>query len=195
MFKKSICLSFVLTILLVGIGNAGEKYALDKSHTTIGFSVKHLVISNTTGKFNDFSGSIVYDEANITKSSVNVTIKTSSIDTDDEKRDGHLKNADFLDVEKYPEITFVSKKIVKKKDRLVAVGDLTMHGVKKEVELAFEITGQVKDPWGNTRIGFEAEMSLNRFDYGVKFDTKLEAGGLIVGEKVQINIAGEGIKQ
>ena len=190
----SIYLTSVFVCLLTATGMTSEKFFLDKAHTRIGFSVKHLVISNTIGKFNDFRGTIVFDEKDTTQSSVKITITVSSIDTDNERRDTHLTSDDFFDAENHPEITFVSKKIKQRDGGYVAVGDLTIREVTKEVELPFIITGRVEGPQGHERIGFEASMSLNRFDYGLKWDKTIEAGGLIVGEEVKISISGEGIE-
>ncbi|UCH84265.1 MAG: polyisoprenoid-binding protein, partial [Candidatus Latescibacterota bacterium] len=158
------------------------------------FAVKHMVVSKVKGEFNEYSGTILYDEADVTKSSVDVTIKTASIDTKDQKRDDHLRNPDFFDAETYPEITFKSKQIKKSEDGFVAVGDLTMHGVTKEITIPFEITGVIDDPWGNTRMGVSAELELNRQDYGVSWSQKLDAGGLVVGDNVEIEIEIEAIK-
>ena len=193
-------LLFVLTAAVIftagtaGVTQAADTFNIDKTHSSILFAVKHMVISKVKGAFDEYSGTIQYDEADITESSVEVTIKTASIDTRDEKRDGHLKNSDFFDAEKYPEITFKSKRIEKSKDGFVAVGDFTMRGVTKEITIPFEITGVITDPWGNTRMGVSAELKLNRQDYGVSWSQKMDAGGLVVGDDVEIEIEVEAVK-
>lgn len=192
---KHLFFATAFTLLFISRSLAGDNYVIDPVHSKVGFSVRHLVISKVEGRFTDFSGTIDYNEKDITNSSVNVTIKIASISTDNEKRDGHLKSPDFFDAEKYPEITFVSKKIVKRGDGYVAVGDLTMRGVTNEIEVPFVIHGTVQGPWGNTRLGVEANLSLNRMDYGVKWNNKLEGGGLVVGEEVKINLLIEAVKQ
>lgn len=184
----------VLTSGAAGVTMAADTFAIDKTHSSILFAVKHMVISKVKGEFVDYAGTIQYDAADVTKSSVEVTIKTASIDTKDEKRDEHLRNPDFFDAEKFPEITFESKRVEKSKDGFVAIGDLTMHGVTKEITIPFEITGVIKDPWGNTRMGVSAELELNRQDYGVSWSQKMDAGGLIVGDDVEIEIEIEAIK-
>jgi polyisoprenoid-binding protein YceI len=193
-------LSLALTAVVLfaagttGVTQAADTFNIDKTHSSILFAVKHMVISKVKGEFDEYSGSIQYDEADVTKSSVEVTIKTASIDTKDEKRDGHLKSPDFFDAEKYPEITFKSKYIEKSKDGFVAVGDFTMHGVTKEIKIPFEITGVITDPWGNTRMGVSAELTLDRQDYGVSWSQKMDAGGLVVGDDVEIEIEVEAVK-
>jgi len=177
-----------------GLALAADTFNIDKSHSSIMFAVKHMVVSKVKGEFNEYSGTILYDEADVTKSSVEVTIKTASIDTKDQKRDDHLRSPDFFDAEKHPEITFKSKRVEKAKDGFVAVGDLTMHGVTKEITIPFEITGVINDPWGNTRMGVSAELELNRQDYGVSWSQKLDTGGLVVGDDVGIEIEIEAIK-
>ena len=166
-----------------------EKYEIDPVHSNVGFTVRHMVIAKVIGKFNEFSGAIVYDEQDITKSSVTAIIKTASIDTDNERRDNHLRSADFFDAENHPEISFFSKKIEKRDNAYVAIGDLTMRGVTKEIELPFTILGTVKDQRGNTRIGIEAGVKLNRFDYEVTWDRALDDGNLVVSNEVEVNLS------
>ncbi|NUO82675.1 YceI family protein [candidate division KSB1 bacterium] len=186
-FTKAILTTLVLGLFIAN-GHAGQKYEIDVSHSNINFTVRHMVVAKVSGGFTKFSGTIIYDEQDITKSSVSVEIKTASIDTDSERRDGHLRSADFFDVETDSTITFVSKKIEKRGNNLVAIGDLKIRGVTKQIELPFTILGTVKDQQGNTRLGIEAATAINRFDYGVKWDNKLDNGSLVVGEKVDINL-------
>ncbi len=178
---------------IVGAVLAVDTYTFDKAHSSIAFAAKHMVITKVRGEFNEYTGSIQYDEADITKSSVTVTIKTASIDTKNQKRDDHLRSADFFDAEKFPEITFKSKKIEKTENGLVMTGDLTMHGVTKEIRIPFEITGVVKDPWGNTRMGASAALTINRQDYGVSWNQSLDAGGVVVSDDIEIEIEIEAI--
>ena len=170
-----------------------DTYVTDTSHTLVGFTVRHLVISKVRGKFNDFTGTITYDEQDITKSALQGSIKVSSIDTDNEKRDKHLRSADFFDVENHPEITFASKRIEKKDDGYVMIGDLTIRGVTKEVEMPFALTGKMTHQ-GKTRIGFEASLRINRKDFGVAYHKVTDSGGLVVSDTVDIELIGEAIK-
>jgi polyisoprenoid-binding protein YceI len=183
----------VFSLLLASLVFAAQRYEIEKSHSSIGWSVKHLVITSTKGQFRNFNGTILYNSDDISRSSVQVTIQTASVDSDDEKRDNHLRSADFFDVAKYPEITFTSKKVMKKGSAYAAVGDLTIRGVTKEVTIPFELTGPITDPWGNARIGVEAELTINRQDYGVSWSKTMDNGGLVVGDDVKISLVVEGV--
>ena len=189
---KSILIIAILW-LFAGVAFGADKFTIDQTHSSIGFSVKHLVITNVKGSFTDFSGSIMYDSADITKSSVSVTIKAGSIDTNDDARDKHLRSTDFFDVEKYPEITFVSSKIEKTDDGLIAHGKLTMHGVTKVIAIPFEIAGPIAGPWGKTRMGVEASITIDRKDFGITWNKLLDSGGLTVGNEVKIELNIEAI--
>ena len=167
----------------------GGTYNLDKSHSNVGFKVKHLMISNVSGKFDNFTGSFDYDEKTKTLKSLNGNIEVSSINTENEKRDAHLKSADFFDTQKYPNITF---KLLEVKDDK-AYGEYTMHGVTKKISLDYENNGTITDPWGNKRVGLELSGKINRKDYGVTWNKALEAGGVMVGDKVKLTIDLEGI--
>jgi polyisoprenoid-binding protein YceI len=173
---------------------SADRYEIDPAHTNIGFAVRHLVISKVKGNFKEFSGTILYDEEDITRSSVDVTIKAASINTEHHKRDKHLRSPDFLDVARFPSLSFRSKRIEKRAGGYVAVGTLTIHGVSKEVALPFALIGKVKDPWGNTRLGAEARMTINRHDFGVSWSKTMDNGGLVVGNEVEIDITIEAIK-
>ena len=165
------------------------RWNIDPTHSTAEFSVRHLMITNVKGRFGALSGTVDYDAAAPEQAKINVTIDATSIDTRDEKRDGHLRSPDFFDVEKFPTITFVSKKVTKGDDGLLATGDLTMHGVTKEITLEVETpSAPGKDPWGNTRIGTSAHAKANRKDWGLNWNSALEAGGVLVGEQVKITI-------
>ena len=176
------------SILATGALYAGI-YKVDTSHSNVGFKVKHMMISNVTGKFDKFNGSFEYDEKTKTLKSLNGTIEVASINTENEKRDGHLKSADFFDAKKHPELTFKLDKVEDDK----AYGVLTMRGVSKNVVLDFENNGSIQDPWGNTRVGLAISGKVNRMDYGLKYNSILEAGGVAVGEKVKLDIELEGI--
>lgn len=191
---KKMVWALLLSLFLVNAVFSADKYALDPVHSSIGFSIRHLVINSVKGKFTEFTGTLLYDEGDITKSSVNVTIKAASIDTGTPNRDKDLRSANFLDAEKFPELTFQSQRIEKRGDGYVAVGTLTMHGVSKEISLPFTITGKIKDPWGGTRMGIEAGITLDRRDYGMNYGKTLDGGGLVVGNDVKIEIAAEAVK-
>ena len=194
--KKSTLLVIAgLLTALAGSALAADEYAIDATHTNIGFGVKHMVVSTVKGNFKEFSGAIMLDEADMAKSSVKVTIKAASIDTNNQKRDDHLRSDEFLDAENYPEITFESRKIAKKGDGFVATGTLTIHGVSKEVSIPFELAGPIEDPWGNIRVGIAGELTINRRDYGLSWDNKLADGGLVVADDIKIELNIEAVRQ
>ncbi len=182
-------------LLSFGSAYAAERYDIDQAHSYIGFSVRHMVISNVRGNFTDFSGMIMFDENDMTESSVNVRINAASINTDNEKRDNHLRSAAFFEVEKYPEITFESSSIEKKDSDYIMHGFLTMHSVKKEIAIPFEMVGHIIDPRGNKRIGFEGSTELNRRDYGIAYDAVIEGGGLVAGNNIKIDLQVEAVKK
>ncbi len=170
-----------------------DTYIIDTSHTHIGFSIKHLVISNVRGRFNQFSGTIEIDKADNIKQ-VSVEIKSASIDTQHEKRDKHLRGPDFLNVEKYPLITFNYKRTLSRKgDNYKVAGDLSLHGVSKEVVLDMTLSGKIKDPWGNHRAGLSGTAQINRKDFDIVWNKLLETGGLVVGDVIKISLEIEGI--
>jgi len=174
---------------------ATRTYKIDKSHSEAIFQVRHLVMK-VRGRFTDFEGAIEFNEENPEQSSVHFTINSKSIDTAEPDRDTHLRSADFFDIEKYPQITFVSKKIVKRGTETYDVtGDLTIDGVTKEVVLPVAHLGKAKDPWGNERLGFEAESTLNRKDYGLHWNAALETGGFLVGDEVKISLQIQAVGQ
>ena len=176
------------------VAHAQDSYTIDPVHTSIAFKVKHMMVSDVKGQFERFTGTIVLDPKNIEASSVDVTIETPSVSTNNEKRDGHLKSPDFFDVEKYPTITFKSKKVMKKGEQWVAVGDFTMRGVTKEIELPFTVTGPVTAGTASI-IGVSAATEINRQDYGVSWNKSLDAGGVVVSDKVRIELEVEAKKQ
>lgn len=170
--------------------SAVSTWKVDPVHSVAEFKVKHLMISHVKGQFTGVSGVLTLDESDITRSSVEATIDAASIATRDPQRDAHLQSADFLDVAKYPTLTFKSTSISRKgKDELVLNGDLTIHGVTKPVTFAVEgPSAPVQDPWGNTRIGLSAETKINRKDFGLAWNSPLETGGVLVGEDITITL-------
>ena len=164
-------------------------YSIDKAHSEATFQVRHL-LSKVRGRFSDFNGTIDYDEQNPEYSSVNVTIQAASVDTSERDRDTHLRSADFFEVEKFPTLTFKSATIARKgSDGFDVAGDLTIHGVTTPVIFDVTFLGKAKDPWGNERIAFEAETTINRKDYGLLWNAALETGGFLVGDEVKISLS------
>jgi polyisoprenoid-binding protein YceI len=174
-------------VVLCGVALAADEYKIDPVHSTVAFSVKHMVVNTVHGRFNDWSGQITFDDKDPSKSSVEVTIKSASINTDNGQRDGHLKSPDFLDVQKFPEITFKSKSVEKKSDGFVAHGVLTIRGVAKDVDLPFKLNGPIGVGGGNL-LGAEASLTINRQDFGVSWSKALDSGGLVVANDVKIDI-------
>ncbi len=164
-------------------------WTIDTSHSEVSFSARHMMISKVRGRFNAFSGTIEGDEASPVDAKIDVAIDAASLTTGDEKRDGHLKSADFLDVATYPSITFVSTS-VEHTDATNAKlhGDLTIKGVTKPVTLAVAYQGQSKSPWGATNAGFSATTTFNRKDWGLEWNAPLETGGVLVGEEIAVAI-------
>jgi polyisoprenoid-binding protein YceI len=173
---------------------AADIYNIDPGHSQVGFQVRHLV-TQVSGKFNDYKGAVQLDPAKLEGSSVDFAIKTASIDTGVPDRDKHLRSADFFDVEKFPEITFKSKSVkATGKDQYAVTGTFTMHGVSKEITLSVTFNGTAKDPWGGQRAGFSAETTLNRKDYGIVWNKALDNGGALLGDDVKIAVNLEAVK-
>ncbi len=172
-----------------------NRWDIDVSHSAIHFHVRHMVISKVHGRFARWAGAIELDPQDLTRSSVQVDIDAASIDTQVADRDAHLRSPDFLDVAKYPQLTFRSRKIEKAGASYRVTGDLALHGVTREVVLEAEFAGTARDPWGNERAGFSARTSLDRRDFGLVWNAALEAGGVLVGEKVEITIELEAVKK
>jgi polyisoprenoid-binding protein YceI len=171
-------------------------YQIDPSHSQVEFSVKHLVITTTKGRFGSFSGEIVFDPVNIENSSVSVTIDADSIDTRDAKRDEHLRSNDFFGIGDNPQITFVSTRVEPKgKDTFTVYGDLTMAGVTREVALDARYNGTINNPWGQTVSSFSATTEIDRKDFGITWNAALEGGGVLVSDEVKISLEIEAIKQ
>lgn len=161
----------------------------DNTHSSVGFSVRHMMFAKVHGRFTQWTGSLQLDEADFTKSSLSVEIDAASIDTGNEQRDGHLKSADFFDVEKQPKLTFASTRIERTGEGSYAVhGDLTIRGVTKAVVLETTDEGGGKDPWGNQRRGFSAKTKISRGEFGLQWNQALEAGGVLVSDEVTITV-------
>lgn len=172
------------------------RWTLDASHSHVGFAVRHLMISNVRGEFTKLEGSASYDPARPEATTVEVKIDVASINTREEKRDAHLRSADFFDAEKYPHLLFVSTSARKQEEGLEIAGQLTVHGVTRPVTLAVEdITPESKDPYGNVRIGATAKTKIRRSDFGMTWNAALEAGGMLVGDDVSITLEVELIRQ
>lgn len=192
--KRTVPALSLAIMMLVGFVGAST-YSIDRSHSDVSFKVRHLV-SKVSGQFTDFDGAITADFNDLDASSVVFNIVSASIDTQNEDRDKHLRSADFFDVGEYPEITFVSSKITKSGDQKYAVtGVLTMHGVAKTITLSVIFLGEVEDPWGNTKAGFEIEAGIDRKDYGIVWNKALDAGGMILGDEIDISINLEAEKE
>jgi polyisoprenoid-binding protein YceI len=184
-------LTILITILLaVSVSSAQTVWVDDPAHSQVSFSVAHLVIAEVTGRFKDFTVTLQQTaKDDFAGSILEATIKTASVDTENEGRDKHLRSDDFFNAEKFPEIMFKSTAIEKSgTDTYKVSGDLTIRDITKPVVFETRYTGQVKDPWGNLKIGFKATASVNRFDYGLKWDKALETGGLVAGDVVDITL-------
>jgi polyisoprenoid-binding protein YceI len=178
-------------------GRGVETWTLDPAHTLVEFGVKHMMFTTVKGRFPGVSGTFTVDETNPANSMVSATIDASSIDTRDEKRDAHLRSADFFDVEHYPTITFESTRVEphgKKKDHATVIGNLTIHGVTREVALDTVFNGKAVTPWGNEVSSYSATTTIDRKDYGLTWNAALEAGGMLVGDTVKISIEVEATK-
>lgn len=184
--KFLIGLSFALTANTA----SASLWEIDASHSSANFAVRHLMVSNVRGTLGKVTGTVELDEGNLAASTVNASIDVNGIDTNDAKRDEHLKAPDFLDAAKYPAVTFKSKSVAKVSDtKFNVVGDLTLHGVTKEVTL--EVEGSpipMTDPWGNQKLGGVAKTKINRQDFGIAFNKTLDNGGLVVGNDVEVTI-------
>ena len=185
-----------LTILFSVSIQAQTKWVIDASHSNIQFTVSHMVVAEVTGRFGEFSGTVTTTKDDFTDAKAEVVIKVSSINTDNTKRDEHLKADDFFDAVKFPEIKFFSKSVAKAvDDSYIIDGDLTMKGITKPIKLEAVYKGQVKDPWGGTRAGWKAKSSLDRFDYGLTWNKLIESGGLVVGRTIDLSFNIELMKQ
>ncbi|WP_239617264.1 YceI family protein [Cohnella mopanensis] len=168
---------------------AATNWILDKSHSGITFSVRHMMITNVRGSFNDFDATVTADVDNLTALEANLSIDVNSINTKDEGRDGHLKSPDFFNAEQFPQITFKKTALESKGgEEFSLTGDLSIAGVTKSITLSTEIAGPAKDPWGNTKFGVVADGVINRSEFGLSWNAALETGGLLVGDAIKIHI-------
>jgi polyisoprenoid-binding protein YceI len=166
-----------------------QTWTIDPAHSLVELAVKHMMFSTVKGRFRNVAGTIMLNEASLGESSVTAEIDAASIDTGEAQRDGHLRSADFLDVETFPTITFRSTEVVQRgTGPFVVVGDLTIHGVTREVSLEAELVGTGSDPWGGQRAGFTATTTINRRDFGLTWNQALEAGGVLVSDQVKISL-------
>lgn len=189
-------LGFAIAAALIGGTVHAQEFTVDKDHSKVKFGVRHIR-SIVDGQFKEFEGSFKFDEKKPENSSGKFVVQSASISTDNQKRDDHLKSADFFEVEKYKTLEFTTKKITKAKakDSYKMEGDLTIRGVTKNVNFDLEYLGKDKDPWGGTRAGFVAKTKINRKDYGISFNKVLDSGGLLVGDDVEITLNVEGIEK
>lgn len=195
---KTLIFSLIASLFLCTSSFAAtSSWKIDPAHSTASFKVRHMMISDVTGNFRGIQGMVVIDDTDLKKSKADVTIAAASIDTGIKKRDDHLRSADFFDVAKYPTLTFVSKQVKGVSgNRFTLVGDLSIHGITKQVELAVsELSAEIKDPWGNIRKAAKATTKINRKDFELTWNKALEAGGVLVGDEIQIELEVQFIKQ
>jgi polyisoprenoid-binding protein YceI len=195
--KRSI-FAFILSLFLtIPVLSQAASYQIDPDHSSFQFKIRHLMVSNVKGDFTKSKGSVVMDDNDVTSLKLELTIEAASVNTAHAKRDEHLRGPDFFDVAKYPTVTFVSKKVMQAgQGKLKVTGDLTLHGVTREVTVDVEgPTPEVKDPWGNFRRGATGTARINRKDFGIVWNKTLEAGGVVVGEDVDIYVEVELVKQ
>jgi polyisoprenoid-binding protein YceI len=177
------------------VAESRSTWTIDPSHTTVEFVAKHMMITTVKGRFAELTGTIVADETNLSESSVEATMQAASLDTRSEQRDAHLRSPDFLDVERYPEVTFKSTGISGTKDSFELTGDLTIRGVTRPITLDVTFEGEGKDPWGGTRASFSARGKFDRRDFGLTWNVALETGGILVSNEVKINIEAQAVLQ
>ena len=197
MKKQFIRVIATIAALAIPAFASAAPWSIDADHSSVGFKVRHMMVSNVKGDFGKVNGVVDIDDKDLTQSKVNVTIDTASINTGVAKRDEHLKSADFFDVVKYPTMTFVSQKVKKAgKDKLKVYGYLTLHGITKQVVLNVEgPTKSYKDPWGNIKRGATATAKINRKDFGLTYNAAIESGGVMVGEEITIALEIELLKK
>ena len=182
-------------VTLAQLGELAGTWTIDPSHSQIGFTARHAMVTKVRGAFNEFEGNVVVDAEDLSKSIATVTIKATSIDTRNEQRDGHLRSNDFLAMDEFPEITFVSTGVTRTGDtNLELTGDLTIKGTTNSVTVPFDFEGTATDPFGNLRAGFEGSVVINRKDYGVTWNAALEAGGVLVSDKITLEFDVSAIK-
>ncbi len=187
----------ITTLLLTFLLNAQTtNWGFDASHSTVRFAVSHMVISEVEGNFSEYEGTVTTSKSDFSDADINFTIDVSSIDTDDADRDDHLRNDDFFDVAKFPNIIFKSKSMEKiSENKFEVKGDFTMHGITREITLDAKYGGTIKDPWGNVRAGFKITGTIDRTLWGLKYNSTMDTGGLMIGEEIDIVCKMELIKQ
>ena len=187
----------LVVVIAAPLAASADTWQIDPVHTTVGFSVRHMTISTVRGQFNKVAGTITANDNDPATAAIEATIDTASIDTRSADRDSDLKSPNFLDVAKYPTMTFKSKKVeAAGPGKYNVVGELTLHGVTKEVTLAVEVAdAPIKDPWGNTRAGAFATTSISRKDFGLMWNKMIEAGGAVIGDAVSVEINVEAVKK
>jgi polyisoprenoid-binding protein YceI len=177
------------TTTTIATATAARTLQIDPAHSEVTFQVRHL-LTRVRGRFSEFDGTIEYDEGAPERSTVAFSIKSASIDTSEPRRDAHLRSADFFETDTYPTLTFASRRLDRTGvDQFDVHGDLTIHGVTKAIVLPVTLLGAAKDPWGQEKVGFEAEITLNRKDYGLNWNAALETGGFLVGDEVKISLS------
>jgi len=194
--KKTVLFLSILFLVIHSVSAQEEaKWGFDKTHSKIQFDVDHMVISEVSGQFQEYEGTVVTSKEDFSDARIDFSIDVKSIDTDNEDRDKHLRSADFFDVEKYPKIIFSGKEMKKVDENLYQLtGDYTMHGVTKEITLDVKYGGTVKDPYGNIKAGFKITGIINRADFGLKYNSVMDSGGMLIGEEVTITCKIELIK-
>ena len=195
--RSKLLFSLLIALVFTATSAAAATYEIDAAHSSVGFKVKHLVVSNVRGAFNSFNvEEMEFDGEDPANWKVSATIDAASIDTGNQDRDDHLRGEDFLNVAEFPQIKFVSVGIQPSEDGLYAMhGDLTMHGVTKRIVLDLEHNGTIEDPWGGTRSGFTATGEIDRRDFGLTWNKAIEAGGVVVGDEVKITLEIEAIRK
>lgn len=174
---------------------ATTKWSIDSTHSEVGFKVKHMMFTNVSGKFKTYDAEITTEDDDFTKSEISFSADINSIDTNNTDRDNHLKSADFFDAENHPKLTFKSSSLTKSGDEYQLTGELSLHGITKTVKLDAEVSGLLKDPWGNTKVAMNISGKINRKDWGLNWNSALETGGVLVGEDVKLNIELQLLKQ
>ena len=188
-------LSIAIALFSVALVQAQTTWNIDPSHSSVRFAVDHMVISEVEGIFSKYEGSVVSAKGDFSDAKINFSVDVNSVNTDNAKRDEHLRGADFFETEKYPKMTFVSTSVQKTGDNKYNLkGKLTLHGVTKEITLSMTYGGTTKDPWGNTKAGLKVTGVINRTDFGLKYNSVLEAGSLMIGEEVTITAKVELVK-
>jgi polyisoprenoid-binding protein YceI len=191
--KMKSALIFLGGALLLSATHAADTYKIDPPHSSVGFSIRHMGISNIRGHFDEFAGTVLVDNGAIKEA--NGTVQVKSINTGVQMRDNHLRSPAFFDVTNYPVMTFKTKSVEQKGAESVLIADFTLHGVTKELRLPVKLSGPIKDPQGKTRIGLEARATINRKDYGINYNSVIESGIAAVGEEVTLEINAEGVRQ